>query len=518
MNLRTGLIMAILLAAGGSYIYKTEFIDPPKESSPDEKAIFSGIEAKDVQKFALTNSKGSLRIEREGFTETTKRGATAFRPSKNPDQQWVLSIPPGAPTDAAAVSRLLGAVTALKSPMSIEEGEVGDLANYGLSAPEVSLEVEGSFGKRRISYGKKMQITGRRYLSLEGDKRVYLVDEALYSILTQPFERLRETRPIKFDRNTIQSIAVRRSTGDTVEFKKDVETRDDKIWRAVIGERSTIVDSMEFEQSLAELGSMTVARFVDEPEGPIAIYGLKEPRAVVTVHFAPGPDNKPQDDLVFYLGEGVSIKRKDEEPAEEESEESALGVSAKNAVFAKLVGDPTIYEMKSVPVSYLTRALLDYRNKEPLQRIKPEEVASITVKGKTTEGFTLLRKDERWALQEGTSDVTTEQERVAAWFANLSAARVLSYQETSPMKRDSGEYIEIHLLDGKKMRLTFGEEVGAAAAKKEAKEGERPRWVYLDMGDPESNSYAVLPAQKIADLLRDRNYFKAQTPVVESGQ
>jgi hypothetical protein len=507
MNLRTALIMAILLVAGSAYIYQTEFKKQEISAKDTETVIFAGVEKSSIQKIGISSAKGSIQIEKEGFTPATARGATAFKPREDTEPGWVLFMPPGAPTDAAAVNRLLGAITALKSTTQIDEHEVGDLSDFGLSSPEIILEIEGGFGKRKIFYGKRMQITGRRYLSIDGDKKLYLVDESLYSLLSQPFDKLRDSKPIRFETESVKSVSVRRASGDTVEFSKK-----DGIWNASIGEKTISIDQVEFEQALAQLGSMSVARFVDEPEGPIAVYGLKEPRAVVTVHFNSSPDNQSKEDLVFYLGEGVSVKPKGEE------EDDEPGVSAKNAVYAKLIGDPTIYELKNAPLNYLTRSTLDYRDKEPLRGIKINDVSSITVGKKSNPPIVLQRKDEKWVLLDGDTEVPAEQERIATWIASIFASRVLSYQESSSLKKGEEDYIALKLIDGKEIRISFGGELGVGGDKKTAKEGERPRWVHFDLGDPKSSTYAVLPAQKIADILRERDYFKAGAVIVESEQ
>ena len=499
MNLRSGLLMAILLIAGSAYIYRTEFVDQVPPSNPAEVVVLPGADAQSIQWMEVSNTSGSIQLEREGFSPRTVRGDTAFKSKKEGEPRWVLSVPPGAPTNSTTVESILNGVAALKSKSIIEESEVGDLAAYGLAKPETSLEVAGAFGKRKINFGKQSTISKRRYLAVDGEKRVLMVDESLYSLLTQPINKIRNEHPIKFDAAIVKTLSVRRSSsGDTVEFKKAEEG-----WTATIGDKTVLADPTEIEQALAQLGSLTVTHFVDEPEGPIALYGLKEPRAVISVRFSVPTDASDPADLIFYLGEGVSIK-----PKTEDDPESNLGVSAKKAVFAKLVGDPTIYELKGAPLSYFTRVLADLRDKEPLRSVKSSDVVSATVGLSGKPPFVLERTEGNWISIDGSTSAAIDQERAQAWFASVVASRVLSYQESKPLP-DAGfdDYIQLKLADGSDIKISFGKELTAGTHKKDAKPEDRPRWVKFDIRNS-NNGVAVLPAQKVADILRGRDFFK----------
>ena len=57
-----------------------------------------------------------------------------------------------------------------------------DQSVYGLLPPELVLTVQGSFGKRVVSFGK-VSISGKRYAQAEGDQGIYLVTDSIFKAL-----------------------------------------------------------------------------------------------------------------------------------------------------------------------------------------------------------------------------------------------------------------------------------------------------------------------------------------------
>jgi hypothetical protein len=164
VNSRITLILVILLAALGGYIYLFEMQSDEDESSrPDELLYDRAYGEYDIVELEILGPQGKAHFARTDQTLT---------------QDWEMLQPNSLPPDRVDQVRVNGAATSLGHLTSSQViTGVADLAQYGLDPPDLTVTLTISDGQKiTLLTGAETPVNDSRYLRIvDGDQSVYLV-------------------------------------------------------------------------------------------------------------------------------------------------------------------------------------------------------------------------------------------------------------------------------------------------------------------------------------------------------
>lgn len=408
--------MSLLLAAGGLWILTAERDTAPPKAS-DGIAFFEGVPSSDINEIGVTHGGVSYAIVRTAGSKS----------------DWELKRPEGARADFVKVRTLLGTLATMRSRNELASSEIDpDPSVYGLQPPELVLHVSGAFGKRVFSFGKKTSVSNRRYLQPEGDAKIYLVDESVFTALDSAPEDVRDRQPLRFDVADVAEMTVVRGEGD---FLKLVRGGDSK-WSLSYKDGTLPADPEVVLENLKGLKQLKAVRFVDEPGESLALYGLAKPRVIVSFKLASKRSNDPEADppsLILQLGVGVTIGASNDPLASGGAPE---GIDARAGYFFKLAGEPFIYEAGRPPFGELLQPPEYFRDRTPWKGLDPKTVERIELKSPSG-SRAFKRAASGWAFegdQAGGNQLSSDE--VERWLEALLELRVVSYPAVNVMLAD----------------------------------------------------------------------------------
>ncbi len=260
MNPRTTGILALiaLLLGGFVYFYEIRGGERREEAAAEAKRLFAGVEATGIEWLELrTSDDRDARLERV-------------------DGAWRLVEPLSFPADPLAADGVAEALAALTSDGVIEDPR--DLEIYGLgdTAQRLRFGAEGDEAVA-VRVGGPTPVGSSTYVAVEGRDPVYTVETFSIKSLDRSLDALREGRPLRFDRDTVDRIEVRwRDDGVVLE-------RDGEGWR-LREPREERADDVTVDTLLSDLTFLDAEGFLDDPD-PVAL-GFDDPDYTVTLRTA----------------------------------------------------------------------------------------------------------------------------------------------------------------------------------------------------------------------------------------
>ncbi len=457
--------MALLLGAGGFYVWRYDSdlrlgsgaSDPAKSQA----LLFPDLKLSELNRIGVIRGDGSWNVLRV-------TGEQPKDPFGNP-VQWELKRPKGAPVEPTKVETMVRALAGLRIRNTLEKNEIGDDESiYGLTPPPIVLQLEGTFGKRVVSLGEKHPISGRRYVQVEGDEKLYLTEDSIFSLLDVAPDSLRSAQVLAFDPKRVKKVIAIREEGNIV----SLEASDAKgNWKIVGPGVEVEADATQVQNALSRLSKAKVKRFIDDTPETLAFFGLARPKLIVSLVFdspteaSPGatpsatptaapegdpaaaasapavsgeapyfPRNKPTDRVVIQIGEGINTDAL-LPPTPGEST-----VRSKASYFGKLSGVKTIFEFGRSYFSDFLQTADHFRTKFPFRSISPESLGEIhlTFGGKDRAEFKLSRSGtDGWAVAQGeAAPRPVSVEDMAKLVDAIRRLRVVSYT-TLPDQVDS---------------------------------------------------------------------------------
>jgi len=490
MNLKKFLFMSLCLVLGALYLWKYENEHPAvQETNVTKVDIFPGLTPENTTK---------LSVVRPGSSYSLVRSEGAAR--------WQLRRPEGARADEGKIASMLKALSALKSQNVLEKGEVdADQSIYGLQPPDLVLTVEGSYGKKVVSFGKKLPISGRRYLQPENDGRVFLVEEPIFALFNIDPDQVRDHLPIRFEAEKIDQLEVSRTGKEPLTFTRAADG-----WKVQFEGGGFRVDDTLMASKLNDLRRVRVKSFVDEPSDVVALYGLAKPRVVVKLH-GTGAFEGGAESLTIEIGEGISIGTAEQE--------GLPAVAASTGYYIRLSGDPIVYEVARPFYGEFLQPPEYFRPRSPFASLKGKiERIDLELGGKAA--GTLKRSGEKWELEEDGKEVPAASDRTNGWLNTLHDLRVVSYgaikDSANPetgLQNPAAKYRIILKDRPAPLLILLGGAVHAADASNEpgasSESGEQaPRWIAVSQEDG-ALVPAIIDHGTYEQLYRDRQYFAA---------
>lgn len=257
-GLKSTIVLAIVLAGLGGYIYFVEMKKPASDTPANEK-VFT-IEAENIEELRIKAADGQV---------------THLQKSSN--QTWQVTEPVKADADPNEPASIASGLNTVEIQRVVDENPTA-LKDFGLDPPriDVGFRAKGDKELRHLLTGEKTATGSDLYAMRQGDKRLFLITANVENTFNHGTFALRDKAVLKFDRNTADTIEITEGA-KTLAFAKagDVE------WN--ITKPVTLRgDFGAIDGILNALASTQVQRFLDG-ETDLAKYGLDKPVMTATV-------------------------------------------------------------------------------------------------------------------------------------------------------------------------------------------------------------------------------------------
>lgn len=269
MNPRTTLILAVLVALLGGFIYWTELRDGARDPEAEARAIFPDVEAAQLDALELRTSDGAdARLVRS-------------------DGVWELAEPLAFPADGIAAEGLASSLATLESEAVFDEPEA--LSAYGLEV-EPTLRFEAGGESHALRVGDKSPVGGNTYVAVEGDPRVFAVATWRINALEKALLDLRDRRILDFEASQVESLRARWPGGEVAAERAEADAPAGEGWR-LLEPLEARASGDTIEGLLTTLQFLRASAFVDEPPSDEAA-GLVDPSFEVELRMR-GADGPP---------------------------------------------------------------------------------------------------------------------------------------------------------------------------------------------------------------------------------
>lgn len=379
MRLRNTLILALLLAVLGSYLY---FVESKQIADESTKAKIVDLEPDEATAITLTYPDREIALEKA-------------------EAGWRLTKPISAPADDVTVKNLLRAVADAEVKKTIDEVPQ-DLAPFGLASPLVTVSITAKGQPLpALKVGKTTAVSYSTYVQRTDQPKIYLTGSGFHSGMDKQPKDLRDKKVVEFKDDDITHIALRGPQGAIAMAKKD------GTW--TIEQPGTYkADPNAVKALLSTVRNLRATDFAnDAPSGAdMATYGL---------------DN-PERELVLRAGQGQAVTLR-------------LGKENDQGLYVKSGDKPTVFVVGKWVTSDLSKGVNDLRDKALLS-FEPAAVGSVEVARADGGTFTLTRKDDKWSLP-GTEGAANDG-AIDAFVGALS--RLNGNQVVADSASDLGQY------------------------------------------------------------------------------
>lgn len=253
-----GLLLAFVLLMGGALLAKG--LD--QENQEAETSPLLTLNDQTVTSLTWTYGEETLT-----FTRT--------------DGAWSYSEDPAFPLDESCLTAMTETLAGLTSQKTIQDPQ--DLAQYGLDTPVCTIEVVSGDRTTQLAIGDESALDGLRYLSAGADQ-VYLVDPALLDTFSYGLYDLiqKEDIPAMTD---VHAFTV--ETAESTLTLTTQETEGGDAWVLQNGDSTTTLDTALTDSFVETVTQMYWGQCVtyDATDAVLALYGLDDPAAIVTVEY-----------------------------------------------------------------------------------------------------------------------------------------------------------------------------------------------------------------------------------------
>jgi hypothetical protein len=243
------------------------------------------------RRLAEEQEKLLLPFEVEQATRLILRRAYDEIVLERPDGDWHITAPVSAPTEEGAIAQMLDGAAGLKFERDI--GSQSDLEPFGLSEPELTLEIIGeqsAIGK--ILLGAETPDGGKLYVKLADGESVYAANKSIKAALDKtPFD-LRDKKVVDFSAADVAAMAVV-VDGSLFAFEKP----DENGWAMTFPEEHR-ADAGRIRGLLDAIKNLRVGAFVEEEATDFGKYGLASPSTRIEL-------NLISEIAVLYFGERI---------------------------------------------------------------------------------------------------------------------------------------------------------------------------------------------------------------------
>lgn len=393
MNFRTTVILIILLAIVGVWLFLTRTGETESDIPEGQRSKLISSSSEDITRLSIT-----------------PQGEAKFVFEKV-DGNWRVTEPVNAPASRYEVDRLVTDIAAIESRGKVS---ADDSSAAGLDQPQFVVEASTRDGKtHKLAFGQRSAVGDHGYVRLDDDARADVVSAEIYEQLEKPLSDFRDTKLVNTPSNEIQQITV--LEGDRL---LSLQKAGDE-WQIVAPKAMPAETSAVSDLTFAITG-LNAAEFVSEDSASAASYGLDKP--VLTVAFSTMPPATQPTDVPDSSSQStISFGRFDD-------------ILKKN-VYASVSGSSSIVKVPATSLDAFRKTPLALRSKKVLD-IDPETVTSITIASNlpaTTQPTTreaqardisIQRQTPEAAAAPATAPTTAEAEKPTWVFAGGAESKV----------------------------------------------------------------------------------------------
>ncbi len=344
MRFRTTILLILVLAGLGAYVYFVEY--PHAEQEAKKKTLFE-FKADDATQVTLDYGDHKIVLKKSG-------------------DDWRIAEPLDAPADATTVKNLIGAIADCEVKRELTDAS-SDLSQYGLDKPFVTVSVKlRDKDLPTFLIGKNAPVGSSTYVQRADDKKIQLAGSAFRTGMDRKVKDLRDKVIIDFTDSDVHQLDV---SGDGKQLQ--LVQKDDK-W-SIEQPAPYAADAATVRSFLSTLRSMRATDFPDDQGSDLSAYGLDNPRLKMTLHL--GKDNAEK---TILLG-----KEND-----------------KKEVFVQRGGQPTVYTVSDWVFRDLNKSSADFRDKT-LLAFDRDKVTAIELKRKDGSHTKLVHgADKQWHVED----------------------------------------------------------------------------------------------------------------------
>jgi hypothetical protein len=254
-GLTTTILLVLVLAGLGAYIYFVESERSPGGGGADREKVFA-VEADDIEEITVTAKGESTTLSKA-------------------DGVWKITAPVAADADSMEVSSLTTALAGLEINRVLDEN-AANLAEYGLAEPRITIAFKATGGKSgEAHFGETTPTQGDMYASKAGESRVFLVSAYQETSLAKNTFDLRDKRVLHFDRDKIDTLELTQRGAPAITLSRAGNEWFIKAPTAARGDYSAV------EGLVTRLSTASMTELVD-PNSPES-FGLETPSLVATI-------------------------------------------------------------------------------------------------------------------------------------------------------------------------------------------------------------------------------------------
>lgn len=370
MRFRSTLLLALILAALGAYLYFVEREDVAEE---EKKQTLLVLDADQVTGVRLTYGDRELVLAKQ-------------------DGRWRLTAPVDAAADAIVVANLLRAITDAEVQKTIDDPPE-NLVPFGLAPPFVTITLTASGAEvPPIKVGKNAAVSAATYVQRADQPTVYLTGSGFRTGVDKQPKDLRDKTVVEFAEDDVTAMTLR-GAESTVALRKQ-----DGNW-SIVAPAAQRADNAAVRAMLSSIRNLRATDFANDQPAPadLETYGLATPTREIVLRTA--------DDREVRL---------------------LVGKETDQGLYVTAGDRPTVFVVGKWVARELTKGAGDLRDKT-LLTFDPATVGTITVTRGDGTSFTLGRNDAGWTVTgvEGAVDSAAVDQFVGA-LSRFTGSEVLA--------------------------------------------------------------------------------------------
>lgn len=252
------------------------------------------------QKEKLTEDNKTILIWQEDINKITEMDISTEDETikiKRNGSTWDIISPIEYPADSYIINTLLSRFSSPESNGLVEENPK-DLSTYGLNSPIKSILITNDDGSSNtLSLGNTAPL-GKGYYVLDNNaKKVYTMNASIWDEISLDVHSLRNKTLLSFNEEYIEKIEIK---NDNTSFSM-TSKEEDSLTRWYSGDKP--LDEVKVNTLIASLNGKIIKEFTVDHADNMALekYGLKEPRAAITLYLS----DKDDSTLTLYIGNVV---------------------------------------------------------------------------------------------------------------------------------------------------------------------------------------------------------------------
>jgi len=348
------------------------------------------------------------------------------------DGKWVMTEPIRARADEYKVNQLADVMLS-NTAEGIEDGADDEVTGLGKPAWTVKL-IDSADRSYSLAVGKAVPMSGgaKTYVRAGEGGGVFAADFNFAEKLSRPVSDYRD--------KSVWDIRPAQVARVTIAGRESYELiRSDDGWQVVAPQVSAAADEDQVRVLLDKLAYLTVSEFVSDSPAGLAVYGLQNPRLIVTIQLRGNPTASSA---------ATTAATQATQPGETFT--LALGGKAGEKVYARLLEGRSVFQLPASAFDDLQPPLSEIRDRRLLRPLD-QEVAAVEVSNPQGKAF-LTKQDGQWRMEQPHAG-PANQEAVSELIDQVANLAAVGFHDDVPSLAAYGLdqprcTVKLHLAEG----------------------------------------------------------------------